>query len=95
MRKAVRRRFKQDYKRCKGHGGYDALGLIWGVSGGTAWNFVNEEYYWPKDKKIEKMVLLVASSIGIRISNPGGKDLWAMSIKELKWRLENREQING
>ena len=93
MRRAVRLKFKSEYKDCKGHGGYDALGLIWGVSGGMAWQFVNEEYFWPTDKRIEKIVLLIASRLGIRISNRA--DLWSMPVKELTWRLENREQVNG
>jgi len=93
MRKEIRSAIKRDYHTMKGRGGYDAVGLIWGVSGGMAWQFVNEEYFWPTDENIEKIVLLVAQSIGIRIGNRGGKDLWAMSPEELLWRLENREEL--
>ena len=90
-RKAVRAQIKRDYHTLKGRGGYDAVGLIWGVSGGTAWNFVNTDYYWPSDPKIEETVLLIASRVGINLGNKGGRDLWAMPPKELLWRLENRE----
>lgn len=94
-RKAIRQRIKQDYQVLKGHGGYDAVGLIWHISGGMAWKFDNEEYYWPKDKEIEKRILIVASNRGINLGNKGGRDLWAMPTEELLWRLENREQVNG
>ena len=89
-KKGIRRAIKNDYHTL---GSYEKAGAVWAISSGMAWKFINEDYYWPTDKKIEKMVLLIASSIGIRIGNPGGKDLWAMSVKELIWRLQNRELL--
>lgn len=90
MRRAIRKAIKQDYHRLHS---YDKTGSLWGISGGMAWKFINEEYYWPADEQIEKMILLVASHIGIRLSNRS--DLWSMPAEELIWRLENREEYGN
>jgi len=89
-RKAIRRAFRQDK-----HSGqsYDEIGLSWGISGGLAWRMINEKYYWPKDKNIERQILLEATKRKIPLGNKGGRDLWAMSPEELLWRLNNREEL--
>jgi len=91
-RKAVRADIKRDYRLL---GSYEKAGLPWGLSGGMAWKFVNEDYFWPKDKRIEMRILIEASKRGIPLGNRGGRDLWAMSPEELLWRLKNREVVHG
>lgn len=89
-KKAIRRAFRKDYKRL---GTYDLVADIWVVSNGVAWNMINKDYYWPKDKEISDHIWKMASTFGIPLGNRGGRDLWAMSPEELLWRLQNREEI--
>lgn len=93
-RKAIRVSIKRDYRSCKGRGGYNAVGRMWGVSGGMVHKIINNGH-WPKDKKIEMKILIEASRRGIPLGNRGGRDLWAMSPEELLWRLQNREEYDN
>jgi len=93
MRREVRRRFRADYKYYKGHGGYDAVGELWGVSSGVAWKMCNEKNYWPTDEKIQWQIKNKARELGIIVSRRK-RDLWSMSPEELKWRLKNREEVS-
>lgn len=88
-KKAIRRAFRLDYEK---HKTYDLVADIWTVSNGVAWNMINKKHYWPKDRGISDHIWMVASLRGIPLGNRGGRDLWAMSPKELLWRLENREE---
>jgi len=90
-RKAIRREIKRDYRVL---GSYEKVGRSWGFSGGLAWKFINEDYYWPKDEEINLNIMVEASRRKIPLGNKGGKDLWAMSPGELLWRLQNRETIS-
>ena len=90
-RKAIRQAINSSYRVL---GSYDKAGLSWGISGGMVWNFVNEDYYWPKDEMIDRKIMVEASKRGIPLGNRGGRDLWAMSPGELLWRLQNRETIS-
>ena len=51
-REAIRARMAEDYYNLHGVGGYVVVGGIWGVSAGVAWKLINDENYWPKNKKI-------------------------------------------
>lgn len=89
-RKAIRRAIRQDYHALNN---YDEVGSSWGISGGMAWKFINEDYYWPTSKEIEQKILAEATRRGIPIGNKGGRDLFSMPTKELLWRLINREEV--
>ena len=89
MRREVRRRFKQDYKRLLTYG---KVGAFWGVSDGMAWNMCEVKNYWPKDPKIQNQIKKRASELGIVVSRRK-RDLWAMSSQELLWRIQNREIV--
>ena len=91
-RKAIRKAFREQRNDRQS---YEVIGLSWGVSGGIAWKMINEDYYWPKDKEIEREIFLEASRRKIPLGNRGGRDLHSMSREELLWRLENREECDG
>lgn len=91
-RKGIRKAIREDYHALNN---YDEVGRSWGISGGMAWKFVNEDYYWPASKEIEQRIFAAASVRGIPLGNRGGKDLWSMSPEELLWRLVNREEIGN
>lgn len=64
---SIRALVKADYTSLIGKGGYRALGALWGVSSGVAWNLKNTENYWPKDPEIQKMLLEKAKERGVLI----------------------------
>lgn len=94
VRKAIRRAMKADYKSYKGKGGYDAVGAVWGVSGGLVWKINKNKEYWPKDKKILLALEIRARIIGIPFPRKR-EDLFSMKPAELKRRLDEREVVNG
>ena len=55
-RKAIRERMAEDYYNLHGKGGYDVVGAFWGLSGGMVYRIINDEDYWPKHKKILKVL---------------------------------------
>ena len=72
-RDGIRELMRGDYQRLKGHGGYRAVGKLWGVSAGVVWKMINEPGYWPKDKEIKKIIEDKAGLRGIRIKKRGRK----------------------
>ena len=57
-----------DYQSLYDDGGYRATGDIWGLSAGTTWRIINIENYYPKIKRIQRVLLERAKERGIEIS---------------------------
>ena len=93
-RKAIKARMKADYQSLYAQGGYQAVGVIWDISGGMVWRMINEPKYWPTDKIICQRLKAKAREFGIVIRRRGRKrDLFSMNVNELQWRLNNRVEI--
>jgi len=93
-RKQIRKRMKTDYESQEGKGGYEAVGDIWGLTGGMVWRIVKEPGYWPKDKEIRRRIAMKARELGLAIKQRGRKkDLFSMKPAELLWRLQNRVEV--
>ena len=93
-RKQIRKRVKADYESFIEKGGYEAVGDIWGLSGGMIWRILNEPGYWPKDPAIRRQIEMKAREFGIPIKTRGRKkDLFSMKPVELLWRLQNRVEV--
>jgi len=91
MHEIIRAELRAEYEELVGRGGYRSLGVAWGVSTGVAWNLVNDDSYWPKDKKIRLALEVAARARGIPVRRRGRKrDLWSMDPAVLLWRLLNR-----
>ena len=58
---------------------WDKMGVMLGVPGGTLWDIANGK---PVPRKWKRR-------LGLRVS----RDLYAMPVKELRWAIENREEI--
>lgn len=69
--KAIRDKFKEDYEEAKGKGGYRIVGKIWNVSAGLAWDMIDDDNYWPKDKEIQRIIIEKAKQRGIDFSLNG------------------------
>ncbi len=70
---SIRRLISRDYQLLKGKGGYRAVGKLWGVSSGLAWDMVNVDNYWPKDKEIQRIIIEKAKQRGIEFNTNGRK----------------------
>lgn len=93
-RKAIKARMKAQYQSLYAQGGYQAVGVIWDLSGTMVWRMMNEPGYWPTNKLICRRIEAKAHEFGIVIRRRGRKrDLFSMSIDELQWRLNNRVEI--
>ena len=64
----IRAAIISDYQSLYGKGGYRATSDIWGLSAGTTWRIINVENYYPKSKKIQRILLEKAKERGIEIS---------------------------
>ena len=58
---------------------WDKMGVMLGVPGGTLWDIANGK---PVPRKWRRR-------LGLRVS----RDLYAMPVKELRWAIENREEM--
>jgi len=85
--RAIRERMAEDYVRL---GGYEAVAAEWGVGSAMVWRVVNEGY-WPADAGIREKLFVEARRRGLGVRRRGRKrDLFAMPVEELRWRLVNR-----
>lgn len=92
-RKAIRKSMKQLYHILKGKGGYDAVGTVWGVSGGMAWKMIKDRNYFPKDPAILYQLEIRARVLGFKFPVRREKDLFALPVPELRRRIEQREGV--
>lgn len=90
-RKQFRERVKAAYETVKGGGGYEAVGLVLGLSGGMVWKFCEEDSYWPKDPAIRRRIEIMAREMGIYLGKK--RDLFSMDPAELLSQLQNRVEV--
>ena len=100
----VRRDLKKAYQEAAGQGGWREVGRRFGISGGMAFRIARRRYE-PKDAKIRTRLGLPARVEVAACPKCGEahlkqgctkevslhRDLFAMSVEELRWRLERRE----
>lgn len=67
MRKRIRERMAEDYHRLPKPKNYAVVGAFWGgLSGGLVYRIINDADYWPKDKKILKILKEKAEQFNLR-----------------------------
>lgn len=90
-REQFRARLRAAYKTVEGKGGYEAVGLVLGLSGGMVWRLCEEDRYWPKDPDIRRQIEIKAREMGITVGRQ--PDLFAMDPAELLSQLQNRVEV--
>lgn len=84
MRGLVAARLRGDYERL---GTWRAVAAAWGISPALAWR-VAMDGYWPRDAALRRRLLTRA---GVWVSRR--RDLFSLSVDELRRRLEHREEV--
>lgn len=90
-REQFRARLRAAYKTVEGKGGYEAVGLVLGLSGGMVWKFCEEASYWPKDPDIRRRIKIKAREMGIILGKK--QDLFSTDPAELLSQLQNRVEV--
>ena len=67
LRKRIRERMAEDYHRLSKPKNYASVGAFWGgLSAGLVYRIIKDPDYWPKDKKILRILKKKAEQFNLR-----------------------------
>ncbi|MBA4420250.1 MAG: hypothetical protein C0391_03810 [Anaerolinea sp.] len=103
----VRKEIKRSYRQLRRQGGWRAVGAAFRISGGMAFR-IGEEGYMPSEPAICQ-VLGLPVTVEVEVNPKTGKvivpkdlrvkrtprQLDDMSVNELRWALDHREEMRG